>query len=156
MGESMTNKLHTKWVLNAVVLAWAATIGVNISSAADWSNQAKTILVPEPQLTSSDDVRAQIIDCYEQCKSDAEDNYKANWDANCTRIHEKESDDYYTCLQEHPGTQYNNDPWHCGNVYRTDTEPQGCALPTALADSLKNDLAHAQDLCLKECQLRFR
>jgi TPR repeat protein len=107
-------------------------------------------VVPQPRLTSPNNQQAQIIAGYEKCNSNAKERYNANWNDNCARIHEKESDDYYTCLQNHPGTQYNNDPWGCGRIYRTNTESKDCKLPILLADSLKHDFERAQDMCSRE------
>jgi TPR repeat protein len=108
---------------------------------------APVAVVPEPRLTSPNNQQTQNIAGYKQCNSNAQESYNSNWGDNCARIHEKELDDYYTCLQQHPGGQYNNDPWGCGRIYRTDTESKNCRLPILLADSLKNDLWHAQDMC---------
>ena len=104
-------------------------------------------VVPEPRLTSPNNQHAQISASYEQCNSHAKDSYDADWNTNCARIHEKELDDYYTCLQHHPGGPYNNDPSGCGRIYRTNTESTNCKLPLLLADSLKQDLWRAQDMC---------
>jgi hypothetical protein len=121
--------------------------------AAGGRPQAQPPLGEQPP--TADYLKGRVSARYERCNSAARNDYTTNWDSNCRGIHEREQTNYERCLAEHPGNQYNNDPWHCGRIYRRDTPPKDCRLPTVSADVFSRELARARDLCLKQYELGF-
>jgi len=110
--------------------------------------------VLQPQRSSPESRQAQLLATLEQCNSAATQSYNYAWNANCARIHERELDGYYSCLQKQHAT-YHNDPF-CGRIWQPDNASAECRLPVLLADSLKHDLERSQDLCMKAYELGSR
>lgn len=85
---------------------------------------------------------------YEACNRSAASSYSYNWNTSCARISQLERTRYNECISNKGNTKD-----VCDLITKPTTKPEDCALPSALADGINNELTQAKDRCLREFQL---